>query len=49
LVGIPAAPQRRWVLKIEIGNDRIPALEVFDRVLALWTEFIYERQIDRDG
>ena len=47
IAGLPTAPQRRWVLKIDIGNDRIPALAVFGSVLAFWTEFIYRRQIDR--
>ena len=48
LAGMAAAPQRRWVLKMDINNERIPALEVFDSVLVFWTEFIYTRQIDRD-
>jgi hypothetical protein len=48
IAAVPA-PQRQWVLKIDVGNDRIPALEVFDSVLAFWTSFIYGRQIDREG
>lgn len=49
LAGMPASPpQRRWVLKLDVGNARIPALDVFDTVLTFWTEFIHGRQIGRD-
>jgi hypothetical protein len=44
-----SAPQRRWVLKLDVGGDRVPATEVFDAALGFWTEFIYQRQIDREG
>jgi hypothetical protein len=53
LVGTPGIgifpPQHRWVLKMDIGSDRIPALVVFESVLTFWTEFSYGRQIDRDS
>ena len=48
IAGVPA-PQRRWVLKMDVGKDRIPASDVFDSVLAFWTNFVYGRQIDREG
>src|SRR5690348_4441005 len=34
-----SALQRRWVLKMYVGKDRIPASDVFDRALAFWTDF----------
>ena len=48
VAGVPA-PQRRWVLKMDVGKERVPASEVFDSVLTFWTNFVYGRQIDRDG
>jgi hypothetical protein len=44
-----STPQRRWVLKLDVDGDRVPATEVFEAALGYWTEFIYPRQIDRDG
>ena len=39
----------KYVLKIIIDGERIPAVEVFERVLEFWTQFIYGHQIGDCG
>ncbi len=45
--GAPAS-QRTWILKMDVGDDRVLASDVFDRVMSFWTSFVYGRQIDRE-
>lgn len=37
-----------WTPKIIVDGIRIPAIDLFERVLGFWTSFIWENQIDPD-
>lgn len=39
----------KYVLKIIVDGKRIPAVEVFERALEFWTQFIYRHQIGDCG
>ena len=39
----------KYALKIIVDGERIPAVEVFERVLEFWTQFIYGHQIGDCG
>ncbi len=46
---LAVAGSGKYVLKIIVDGERIPAVKVFERVLEFWTQFIYGPQVGDCG